>query len=399
MADPLLILLVTLGDPDQLTGGYLYHRRLADLAPAQDARLGFVSVPDTPFPLPALAAGRVAHAILAERPAAVVLDSIAAAYLAPALRRLAGVPLLGSLHQTPGGIDHSPLRTWLQARLDLLVYRHCALLLVASELLADQLVACGVPRRRLRVVPPGRDVVPERRSPPSPAILGGTQPGPASPVLGGRAGGVGEGLFAAVRAAAPPAAPERDLRRGRAAAFLCVGNWMARKGIVPLLDAFARLPPDAGTLHLVGKTDVEPAYAAEVRARLARPELAERVVVHGPVSLEEVATLYRAADVFVLPSTQEPFGTVYGEAMALGLPVVGVAAGNLPHLATDGVEGRIVPVGDTAALADALLGLARDEPLRRRMGEAARARALTRPTWDDTAAMFFGAVRAVLNTP
>jgi glycosyltransferase involved in cell wall biosynthesis len=390
MADPLVVLLVTLGDPDQLTGGYLYHRRLVDLAPAQGARLGFVSVPETPFPLPALAAGRVARAIQAERPAAVVVDSIAAAYLAPALRRLAGVPLLGSLHQTPGGIDHGPVRTWLQARLDLLVYRHCARLLVASELLADQLVAWGVPRRKLQVVPPGRDVVPER-------------PPPALPILGGRPS-VADGLFAAVRAAAPPAAPppptsERDLREGRAAAFLSVGNWMARKGIVPLLDAFARLPPDAGTLHLVGKTDVEPAYAAQVRARLARPELAERVVVHGPVSLDEVAALYRAADVFVLPSTQEPFGTVYGEAMALGLPVVGVAAGNLPHLATDGVEGRIVPVGDTAALADALLQLARDEPLRQRMGAAALARALTRPTWEDTAAMFFGAVRAVVSTP
>ena len=375
MADPLVVLLVTLGDPDQLTGGYLYHRRLADLAPRQGARLGFVSVPDAPFPLPALAAGRVARAIRAERPAAVVVDSIAAAYLAPALRRLAGIPLLGSLHQPPGGIDHGPLRAALQACLDLLVYRRCALLIVASELLADQLVAWGVPRRRLRVVPPGRDVVPEASARPV---------GP-------------EGLFAAVRAAAtPPAPPPRDLRAGRAAAFLAVGNWVARKGIVPLLDAFARLPPDAATLHLVGKTDVEPAYGEQVRARLARPELAERVVVHGPVSLEEVAALYRAADVFVLPSTQEPFGTVYGEAMAMGLPVVGVAAGNLPHLATDGVEGRIVPVGDTAALARALLELARDEPLRQRMGAAARARALTRPTWEQTAAAFFGAVRAVV---
>ncbi|HEY7066922.1 MAG TPA: glycosyltransferase family 4 protein [Chloroflexota bacterium] len=375
MADPLVVLLVTLGDPDQLTGGYLYHRRLADLAPQQGARLGFVSVPEAPFPMPALAAGRVAAAIRAERPAAVIVDSIAAAYLAPALRRLADVPLVGSLHQTPGGIDHGPLRTWLQARLDLLVYRHCALLLVASELLADQLVAWDVPRAQLRVVPPGRDVVPEVPARSAPA----------------------DGLFAAVRAAsAPPPEPARDLRQGRAAAFLCVGNWMTRKGIVPLLDAFARLPADAGTLHLVGKTDVEPAYAAQVRARLAAPALRERVVVHGPVALEEVAALYRAADVFVLPSTQEPFGTVYGEAMALGLPVVGVRAGNLPHLATDGVEGRIVPVGDTAALADAMLALARDESGRRRMGAAARARAQTRPTWEGTAARFFGAVRAVM---
>ena len=43
--------------------------------------------------------------------------------------------------------------------------------------------------------------------------------------------------------------------------------------------------------------------------------------------------LYRSADVFVLPSYREPYGTVYGEAMAAGLPVVGWRAGNLPNLA------------------------------------------------------------------
>jgi glycosyltransferase involved in cell wall biosynthesis len=373
MADPLVVLLVTLGDPDQLTGGYLFQRRLADFAPDHDARLGFVSVPEAPFPLPMLAAGQVARAVATERPDAVVLDSIVAAYLAPALRRLARFPLLGAVHQPPGGMDHGPLRTALQARLDLLVYRHTALLLLDSEHLADQVAALGVPRRKLRVAPPGRDVVHTAPAAPPPA----------------------EGLFAAVRAARP-VEPTPDLRKGRAAAFLCVGNWLGRKGILPLLAAFARLPPDAGTLHLLGQTDVDPAFAARVRARLAAPDLQDRVEVHGPVSLDEVAAFYRAADVFVLPSTQEPYGTVYGEAMAMGLPVVGVDAGNLPYLATDGVEGRIVPPGDTDALAQALLDLARDEPLRRRMGEAARTRALTRPTWEETAAIWFGAVREVI---
>ena len=80
----------------------------------------------------------------------------------------------------------------------------------------------------------------------------------------------------------------------------------------------------------------------------------------------------------------------------MGLPVVGVAAGNLPHLATDGKEGRIVPVGNPAALADAMLELARDEALRRRLGAAARQRAQKRPTWTETAALFFGILRRVV---
>src|SRR5690606_12545884 len=138
---------------------------------------------------------------------------------------------------------------------------------------------------------------------------------------------------------------------------------------------------------------VEPAYAARLRSRLADPDLAGRVVLHGRLPVEEVAALYQAADVFVLPSIKEPYGTVYGEAMAFGLPVVGWRAGNLPYLAEHEREGLLVTPGDVAGLAAALERLARDEALRHRLGEAGRRRALTRPTWEETADLFFTVVR------
>src|SRR5690606_15323918 len=139
----------------------------------------------------------------------------------------------------------------------------------------------------------------------------------------------------ALAAAVPPG----DLRQGRRAAFLCVGNWVERKGIHHLLDAFARLPAVAAILHLAGDDRVEPGYAARVRSRLADPDLAGRVVMHGRLPVSEVAALYQAADAFVLPSIKEPYGTVYGEAMTFGLPVVGWRAGNLPYLAEHEREG------------------------------------------------------------
>jgi len=351
----LSVLLITLGDPSRLTGGYLFHRRMADRAAANGARLRFVSFPERPFLLSPLDGPRVFRRALASRPDAIVLDSICTAQAAPYLRlRCPRVPLVAMLHQPPGGIDFGPLRTRVQAVLDQDAYRHARLLLAASEDLRDQLLQAGVPAARLRVVPPGRDVSSEVGPPPG------------------------------------------DLRRGRRAALLCVGNWMARKGILPLLEAFAHVPADLATLHLVGDTAVEPRYAARVHARLARADLAGRVVVHGAISLAEVAAFYLAADAFVLPSMKEPFGTVYGEAMAYGLPVLGWRAGNLPHLATDGVEGFVVEPGDLPGLARAMATIAADEPLRRRMGEAARRRALARPTWDDTAALFFGAIREAI---
>jgi glycosyltransferase involved in cell wall biosynthesis len=354
-AHELMVSLVTLGDTGTLTGGYLYHRRIAALAPRFGARVGFVSVPTAPFPLPFGAGPLVLRRLARQRPDVVLLDSIAAAYVGPWLAaRRPRAPLVAILHQPPGGIDHRRFRTATQAVLDRWAYRGAARLLAASAALADELRTAGLPPARLRVVPPGRDVAPAPEKPPG------------------------------------------DLRRGRRTAVLSVGNWVARKGLLDLLDAVRRLPEDAVTLHLVGEPDAEPAYAARVRARLAAPDLAGRVVVHGPVPVERVAALYAAADAFALASSLEPYGTVYGEAMAAGLPVVGYAAGNLPHLARNGEEGLVVPPGDVGALTAALRRIVDDEVLRGRLGEAAARRATTFPTWEETAATLFGELRAVV---
>lgn len=354
MTDTLVVALLTLGDPGRLTGGYLFHRRIAELAPRSGARIAFVSFPDRPFPLAAIDAPAVLRRAQRTGAGALVIDSICAAFLGPWLRlHRPALPILGMLHQPPGGIDYGPPRSTLQAFLDRMAYARARLLMVASESLYDELAAAGVLKSRMRVVPPGRDVAP----------VAGPPPG--------------------------------DLRRGRKAAFLFVGNWMERKGVHSLLDALSRLPQEAVTVHLAGDPDVEPAYGARIRARLAEPDLAGRVVVHGPLPVEGVAALYQAADAFVLPSVKEPYGTVLGEAMAYGLPVVGWRAGNLPYLAEDEREGLIVETGDIPALARAMQRLAEDEPWRRQLGAAAHKRAEQRLTWEQTAALFFSTIREV----
>ena len=356
MTRTLVVALLTLGDPGRLTGGYLYHQRMAAAAPRYDARIVFVSFPERPFPLAVRDTPAVLRRARSLGAQALVLDSIAAAFLGPWLTARPEMPLIAMLHQPPGGIDYGALRTALQAFLDRLAYRRARRVLVASESLAEQVIAEGVPRPRVRVAPPGRDI-------------------------------------------AVPGAPAGDLRHGRRAAVLCVGNWVARKGVHSLLDAFARLPAEAATLHLVGDDRADPRYTARLRARLRQPDLAGRVIVRGPLPREDVAALYDAADVFVLPSIKEPYGTVYGEAMAAGLPVVGWRAGNLPYLIENGREGLLCDPGDVEGLARALERLADDEPLRRQLGDGARRRALTLPTWEEAAALFFAAVREAVVRP
>ena len=248
------------------------------------------------------------------------------------------------------------MRRRLQRRLDLRLYRNVRRLVVASESLRDTFAAAGLDPARIRVVPPGRD----------PAVAG---------------------------------EPAGDLRRGRAIAVLCVANWIPRKGVDALLEAVARLPPEAATLHLAGDENADRPYGRRLAARVGRDDLKDRVVRHGVVQPERVASLYAVADVFALPSLEEPYGTVYGEAMAAGLPVVGWRLGNLPFLARDGIEGFVLAPNDVDALARALQHLADDEPMRLRLGEAARRRAATFPTWRESARLFFECVREAVEEP
>src|SRR5258707_729427 len=167
--------LITLGDPATLTGGYRYHRRMAELAERNDARIIFASLPPR---RPFLCGHRV---LRTARGADVVLvDSIAAAFVAPWLVRHRPRRLAAIVHQPPGGIDHAPLRRWVQARLDRYLNQRCQVVMVASALLADWL-------DQAIVVPPGRDQ---------------------------KAGD-----------------KVTDLRQGARAAALCVANWLPNKGI------------------------------------------------------------------------------------------------------------------------------------------------------------------------
>jgi glycosyltransferase involved in cell wall biosynthesis len=344
--------LVTLGDPKRLSGGYLFHRRMAEGAHLHGATLSFVSFHEYHFPAPALTGRSVVSRLKEQSPDVVVLDSIAAAFTLPWLGRV-GRPLAAMIHQPPGGIDHGYWRTVLQRRLDVATYRRCERVLVASATLAEDIAANGISQARIAVVPPGRDLGPLPSS-------------------------------------------RLDLRMDRQAALLCIGNWVKRKGIIDLLRAVALLPDDLATLHLVGDEDIDRIYGHAVMKMLEAEGLKTRVVAHGPLSREQVAEMYASADVFVLPSYREPYGTVYGEAMAAGLPVVGWAAGNLPHLASNGMEGFIVPTGNIEELALALEKLCRDPALRGRMARSAEERGKSLPTWQQSTDSFFSELRALV---
>jgi glycosyltransferase involved in cell wall biosynthesis len=349
----LRLALVTLGDPHRRTGGYRYHRMMAAAAADHGAELRFGSVPSLPWPVPMLPAAWTLRAAT-EGSDAILLDSIAAAFVAPWIRGVR-TPVIAVAHQPPGGLDHGRARAAAQRALDGVAYRSAAGIIVAGEGLIDDLRAIGVASERIAFVPPGCDV----------------------PVAAG---------------------PPLDLRRGRAASVLSVANWSPSKGILELLEAFATLPQPCATLWLVGETDRNRGYTERVRRRISAPDLRDRVVVRGSVPIEEAGRLYRSADVFALCSFADAYGTAWAEALAAGLPVVGWRSGNLPRLADQGREALMAEPGDAAGLASALRAITTDRNLRDRLAAGARRRAETLPTWASAADRFFASVRGFLRS-
>jgi glycosyltransferase involved in cell wall biosynthesis len=102
------------------------------------------------------------------------------------------------------------------------------------------------------------------------------------------------------------------------------------------------------------------------------------------VTLHDLIALYQRATVTVVPSLLEGFGRPALESMACGTPVIGTAVGAIPEL-VDKSSGVLVTPGDAGALAAALIDLLQDNRRVKRMGAAARRRAVTLFAWDNVA--------------
>ncbi|MEO8226659.1 MAG: glycosyltransferase [Gemmatimonadota bacterium] len=127
-------------------------------------------------------------------------------------------------------------------------------------------------------------------------------------------------------------------------------------------EARARLgvPPDTLTLAFVnsiGQPTKRLDLAEAVRDELLRRGVPAHLLVAESVAPEEMPWFYRAADCLLMTSDREGAPNCVKEALACGVPIVGVAVGDLPELLTTAVLGRIV-ARDPARLADAVVALA-----------------------------------------
>jgi len=187
-----------------------------------------------------------------------------------------------------------------------------------------------------------------------------------------------------------PAEPERPATARRGCTLLNVARQYRRKDTRTLLDALPtvlREHPET-RLRVVGGGPELPA----LRRRARELALEDRVTFLGELpGQDSVRREYLSADLFCLPSRQEGFGIALLEAMAAGLPIVAADAAAIPEVAPHGETGLLVPPGDPAALAGAIVRLLGDRDLRARCAAAGRAR-VARYAWPGVARRFLDAL-------
>lgn len=147
----------------------------------------------------------------------------------------------------------------------------------------------------------------------------------------------------------------------------CVAVMRAKKGHRALIDAIEPLFSTRPNLHLVLVGGGSPTFET-VQAYVTEKGLAQHIHMMG--ARKDVPNLLAGFDLFALATEQEASGTVFVEAAAAGLPVIGTDVGGVSEMMAPGKTGLLVPLHDKEALTEALAQLIDNAALREQMGNA-----------------------------
>lgn len=341
------------GSLDQLTGGYLFARRVVDRLRARGDAVAVTEL-EGRFPEADQQARRAAAAALAGKTdrEAVVIDGLALAGFDACLKaEAARLRLIAWVHHPLAdetGLDDRTREQFRMVETSLLPC--CRGVICPSDATAQAIAAYGVDPARIAVAPPGT------------------------------------GRPAQARPRAEP---------GEALRLLSVATVTPRKGHLVLIEALARLRRKDWRLRCIGSLQRDPAHVAALRHAIAAQGLEERVTLQDEIPPAALDEAYAAADVFVLPSFHEGYGMALAEAMAHGLPILATRAGAIPATVPQSA-GILVAPGDAAALAEALLRLIERPALRQRLAQGAAAAGATLPDWDEAALRWRGEIARLL---
>lgn len=325
------------GPLDQLTGGYLFDRKVVEGMRALGRTVTVTELAGR-YPSADAVARAAAAQALGRLPAnsAAVIDGLALPGFIDCLQGEAQrLRLIGFIHH-PLSLETglSPAAARQYAALEARLWPLLRGVICPSAHTAHAVIASGIAPQRVAVVAPGT----------------------AKPVPAGRRNAPG------------------PLR------LLAVGTVTPRKGHLLVIEALAELRDFDWRLICIGSLQRDAAAAAALRRMIEAKELGDRVALPGEQPPEFLSAAYGDADIFVLPSYHEGYGMAYADALAHGLPIIATTAGAIPDT-VPACASLLVPPGDVGALRDALRLLFSDAGLRSRLAAGAALAAAALPDW------------------
>jgi glycosyltransferase involved in cell wall biosynthesis len=322
---------VIYGSIDQVTGGYIYDRLVVEQLRELGDSVDVISISPGQRELPALGRDRY-DAVVADE---LCFHELPALFeLAPELRRVLLIHHLTAWEHEPGPERDATLQ------LERAAMAGASSCVATSFVTSDRLESEGLVRR-VSVAEPGADRMPR-------SATGGQEPS------------------------------------GQRIRLLFIGNILPRKRVRRLVEAFARLDASHVELVLAG-AELEPKYAAEVRALVQTLGIGERVKFLGSIPAASLAEQLSLADALVLPSALEGYGMVLSEALWASVPVIAARVGAAEQLIGMTSAGILYEPDEPYGLDAALGAFVADSGLRRRLRHAAWNAGDILPRWRDTA--------------
>lgn len=330
------------GDPDTLTGGYIYNARVTAGLRAAGWDVRCIRLPDS-FPSPSPSDQDEAKTLISSVPESdvLVVDGLALGAFSQDVLESIGCKLVALVHHPladESGLSDIDVEAFSRSEKNAL--RFAAGVIVTSPHTADALVErFDVARDAICIAIPGVD------------------------------------------------RPETFAARADPPLLLSVGSLTARKGHDVLVEALSRIDDLPWRATIVGSAQRDPAVAQDVEMRIANLGLVGRVTLAGELSHSELTHHYKDASLFVLATRHEGYGMVFSEAMVHGLAIVSCAAGAVPDTVPE-TAGVLVPPNDVDAFAEVLRALLTDRSRLEALAAGSRAAGQQLPTWEDAARLF-----------
>jgi glycosyltransferase involved in cell wall biosynthesis len=359
------LLFVVHGSIQQISGGYLYDRKVVEFLKQRGVVVEVLELPACAYllcPLHSICSPlrRLFRGTSSGDYDCIIIDELThpSVFLPLSRRRRGGPPVVVLLHHLKIQERIGFLSRIIALRMERSLLRHCDRIIVNSITTRDTVGELIHSKEGIYVCPPGSDTPglnPEAAEP------GSAEPAPVS----------GQ-------------APVR---------LLITGNIIPRKGHDLLIRMLSDLPDLSWELRVVGAA-VDPGYKRRVDRLVRRFGLGDRIFYTGVLSGADLNREYREADVFVFPSRYEGFGISLAEAIRAGLPFIAFSSGAIPEVS--GGRGLLVAEGDLESFQKHLKRLISDSGFREQNAGISRSLAADLPTWRDTGERFLRALEEIV---